>query len=197
MMNTLATITSIQRLTNFGTAFLSRHKEHWPPDEGTLAHEFTEQFPIRQLSSSEKIIDFTRELGIDAALATLPDGMHGFNCSMEGQSIVLLGEQEDFPGSREHTLFHELREVMECHFRERGYPTAQGQELEKRAEQFAIAVRMFGMMRVFSPLVEDAKAIEQAWKRWLAIGGLIILALGTAAGCALLPYLEDNFPKTK
>lgn len=197
MTDALATITPAQPLANFCTAFLSRLKEHWPPDESTLAHEFAEQFPIRQLSNPESILVFSKNLGIDASLGALPDVMHGFNCSLGEQSIILLREQETFPGSREHTLFHELREIMERHFRAQGYPTAQGQALEKRAEEFAIAVRMFGMMKVFSPLFEDAKAVEQSWKRWLALAGLIILALGAGACCALLPYLEENFPRPK
>lgn len=194
-MDTLATITPALPLANFCTAFLSRHKEHWPSDEGTLAHEFAEQFPIRQLSNPEKILAFAQSLGIDASLAALPDGMHGFNCSMEGQSLVFLNEQEDFPGSREHTLFHELREVMEWHFREQGYPTAQGQELEKRAEQFATDVRLEHMMEKLGPLFDSATAVEQTWKRWLAFAVLIILVLGAGACCALLPYIEDNFPR--
>lgn len=194
-MDTLATITPAQPLTDFCTAFLSRHKEHWPPDEGTLAHEFAEQFPLRQFSSPEKIMVFAKGLGIDASLKALPDAMHGFNCSLEEQTIILLSEQEAFPGSREHTLFHELREVMEYRFHNLGYPTAEGPELEKRAEQFATAVRLFGMMKDLGPFFESAKALEQTWKRWLAIAGLLILALGVGAGYALLPYFEENFRK--
>ena len=194
MTDALATITPALPLADFCTAFLSRHKEHWPPDEGTLAREFTERFPIGQLFNTEQIVLFAKELGIDASLAALPDGMHGFNCSMEGQSVVLLNEQEGVSGSREHTLFHEMREVMECHFRNQAYPTAQGQELERRAEQFAIAVRMFGMMKVLGPLFEDANALQQTWKRWLAFAFLLVLYLGVGIGYALLPYFEEHLP---
>lgn len=125
-MDALATATPAQSLTHFCAAFISRHKEHWPLDEGTLAHEFAEQFPLRTLSRSEHIIAFAKDLGIDASLLALPEEMHGFNCSTEERTIVLLSEQEGFPGSHEHTLFHELREVMEYRFRDQGFRQHKG-----------------------------------------------------------------------
>lgn len=192
-MDTL-TIAPSQSLTDFCAAFISRHKEHWPPDEGTLAQEFTERFPLGPLSRPEQIIAYAKGLGIDASLKVLPDEMHGFNCSIEEQAIVFLSEQESFPGSREHTLFHELREIMEYRFSDQGLPTAQGQELEKRAEQFATQVRIFGLMKEFGPLFDNAKAIEQTWKRVLAFVGLLTLTLGVGATYFLLPYFEEQFP---
>lgn len=196
-MDALTTITPAQPLANFCAVFLSRHKEHWPPDESTLAHEFDEQFAIGLLSNAEKISAFAKELGIDASFAALPDVLHGFNCSIDGQTIIVLRDKETFPGSREHTLFHELREVIEYHFRNEGYPTAKGAELEKRAELFATEVRLASMMKLFGPLFDSAKAIEQTWKRWLAFAGIITLILGAGAACFLLPYFEEQFPRTR
>lgn len=196
-MDTLATITSPQPLVNFCTELLSCHKEHWPPDENTLAHKFIERFPIRQLSNAEQIIAFARELGIDASLGTLPDRVYGFNCSTGEQTLILLSEQEAFPGSREHTFFDELREIMEYCFHEQGHPIAKGAELEKRAERFATEVRLSRMMKVLGPLFDNANAIEQTWKRWLVFAGIIALILGAGAACFLLPYFEEQFPRTK
>ena len=195
-MDTLATITPAQPLADFCTEFLSRHKEQWP-GEGALAREFTERFPIGPLSNTQQIVAFAKELGIDASLCALPDVLHGVNCSTGEQTLIVLSEQESFPGSREHTLFHELREIMECRFREHGYPTANGAELEKRAESFATEVRLSRMMKVLGPLFDDARAIEQTWKRWLAFAGIIVLILGAGAGCFLLPYFEEQFPRTR
>lgn len=196
-MDTLATITPAPPLADFCAGFLSRHKEQWPPDESALAHEFIEQFPIGSLSRAEQMIAFAKDLGIDASLAALPNEMHGFNCATEKQTIVTLREDEGFPGSREHTFFHELREIMEYRFRDQGFSTAEGLELEKRAEQFAIAVRMLGLMKGLGPLIDGAKTIQQTWKRWLTVAGIVSLIVGAGAVCFLLPYFEQQFPRTK
>lgn len=197
-MDALATITPTQPLAEFCTELLSRHKEHWPPEEDAIAQEFVEHFPaIRQFSDGEQIIAFAKGLGIDASLCDLPDVLHGFNCSMEGQAVVVLSEQESFPGSREHTFFHELREIMEYRFRELGHPTAKRPELEKRADQFATEVRLARMMKVFGPLFDDARTIERTWKRWLAFAGISALVLGAGAACFLLPFFEEQFHRNK
>lgn len=195
-MDTLAAITPAQRLADFCTEFLSRHKEKWP-GEGTLAREFAERFPIGQLSNTEQIVAFAKELGVDASLDALPERIYGFNCSNGERTLVVLSEQEAFPGSREHTFFHELREIIEYRFREQGQPTASGAELEKRAELFATEVRLAQMMKMLGPLFADANAIEQTWKRWAAIAGIIALILGAGAACFLLPYFEEQFPRTR
>lgn len=194
-MDAIVTSRDTKPLEDFCAGILLRHKENWPPSESALAHQFAEQLSPEMLSRPEQIAAFAKGLGIETSFTTLPDGMHGFNCSMEEQSIVLLNEQEGFPGSREHTFFHELREIMEYRFREQSFPTtSQRQELEKRAEQFAIAVRMFILTKEFAPLFDDAKAIEQTWKRVLTFVGLSILTLGAGVGYSLLPYFEKQFP---
>lgn len=196
-METLATSAPVQALTDFCDAFLSRHNQHWPPAEGTLAREFAEQFSPRLFSSAGQIVEFARGLGIDASLKALPDGIQGFNGSTTEQTIIILSEQESVSGSREHTFFHELREILEYRFRDLGFPTAQGQELEKLAEQFALEVRMASLVKEFGPLFENAQGIEQTWKRWASFAGLLILTLGVGASCFLLPYFEKNLPAIK
>lgn len=193
-MDALATTTPAESLTNFCATVISRHKEHWPPSEGTLAREFAEQFSPRLFLSAEQIIAFAKGMGIDASLKVLPDGIHGFNFSTTEQTIVNLSEEENVSGSREHTFFHELREIIEYRLGDQGFPTAQGLELEKRAELFAVEVRIASLMKDCGALFENAKAIEQTWKRWLAFAVLSVLVLGVGAGCFLLPHFEKQFP---
>lgn len=176
---------------------MANHSGNWPPAENTLAQEFAEQFSLKLLSSPERLIEFAKGLGIDASLGALPDEIRGLNCSMGERTVIVLSEQESFPGSREHTFFHELREIMEYQFRGAGCPTARGTELERRAEQFAGLVRMAICTREFGPLFEKAQAVERTWARVLAFAGLLILALGVGLGCALLPHFEENFPMSK
>lgn len=162
-----------------------------------LAREFAEQFQPKFLSPSEWIVEFANRLEIRVLFEALPDEMHGLNCSTKEETLVCLNEPEAFSGSREHTFFHELREIIEYRLRDQGFPTAQGLELERRAEQFATEVRVASLMRELGPLFENAQAIEQTWKRWLAFAGVLILALGMGAGCFLLPHFEENFPRSK
>lgn len=191
MTDALATITPALPLADFCTAFLSRHKEHWPPDEGTLAREFVRQFQPGLLSRREDVILFADRLGIKVSLNALPD-LHGMNFSTEKATLILLNEPEAVPGSREHTFFHELREVMEFCFRDQGVPTVEGRELERHAEQFAMFARMESYTQAIGQLTDGAKEIQQVWKRWLAFGGLFLLFVGAGLSCALLPHLEKD-----
>jgi|SRR5579875_3461839 len=196
-MGAFATSIPAKSLDDFCAQFVSHHKESWPPAEGTLAREFAEQFQPKFLSPSEHIVEFASRLRIGVSFKALPDGMHGLNCSTEEETLVCLNDPEAFSGSREHTFFHELREIIEYRFRDLGFPTAQGLELERRAEQFATEVRIASLMKELGALFENAQAIEQTWKRWLAFAGVLVLALGMGAGCFLLPHFEENFPRSK
>lgn len=185
----------MKSLAAFCEEILSRHKSTWPPSEHVLAQGFMTQYSPKSLLGSSQVIEFSRRLGISASLAALPEGMHGLNCSMAGEAIILLKEKEEFPGSREHTFFHELREIMEYHFRDLGSPTLESTVLERHAEEFAVHVRMaqsFEMAKFFAESVED---IEARWKRVLGYVGIAAFMLVWCFGCALLPHLEDRFSR--
>lgn len=126
-------------------------------------------------------------------LAALPDRMQGFNCATEGESLIVLAEQEGLPGSREDTLFHELREILESLFRDLGFLTVVGLELERHAEEFASKVRMVESARLCESLFEGARKLKAPWKRWLAYAGILGLALAENLSYILLPHPEDRF----
>jgi len=191
-MDALVTEKPIDSLEQFCASVISRHRENWPPPETTLAHEFIEAFSPRSLTNTERILGFAKSLGIEASLSCLPEGMHGFNCSNEERTMILLSTEEAIPGSREHTFFHELREILEYRFRDQGCPIATGAALEKRAEQFATYVRMTTHGQEITQLFSGAAEIEQAWKRWLAFAGILAFTVGAGLCCALLPYCEEN-----
>ena len=193
-MDTLETNRETQALRDFCAGVRLRHRENWPPTESALAREFAEQFLPELFSNPERIVAFAARLGIDASLKALPDGLHGVNCSTEEETVIILSEQEGFPGSREHTFFHELREIMEYHFRDQGWPTVEDSELEKRAEQFAAQVRLTILTKNLGRLVDGLQNVEATWKRCLAGVGILIVFLALGCGCALLPHLEDNLP---
>jgi hypothetical protein len=196
-MDALATTTETKSIADFCIGVVLRHKENWPPSENALAEEFVESFLPGLLHSPKRITEFAGRLGIETSLTVLPDGIHGLNCSTEEETVILLSEHEVFPGSREHTFFHELREIMEYQFHDQGWATMQGSNSEKRAEQFATSVRTALLTKDFGHMVERAQAVKETWKRWLAFAGVAALFLGAGLGYALLPYFEENFPQTR
>jgi hypothetical protein len=196
-MDTLETNIEAKSLRDFCAGVMLRHKENWPPNESTLAREFADQFLPELFSNPERIVAFAARLGIDASLKALPDGLHGVNCLAEEETVIILNEQEGFPGSREHTFFHELREIMEHRFRDQGWATVQGPDLEKHAEQFAAQVRLTILTKDLGRLVDGLQNVEASWKRCLGFVGIFILFLALGAGCALLPHLEDNLPAAR
>ncbi|HKF52285.1 MAG TPA: hypothetical protein VKB26_08225 [Candidatus Acidoferrales bacterium] len=196
-MDALATTTETKNIADFCADVVLRHRENWPPSEDALAQEFVEKFLPELPSSPKRITEIADRLGIKTSLRVLPDGMHGFNCSTEEETVILLSEQEAFPGSREHTFFHELREIMEYDFRDQGWATMRGSDAEKRAEQFATWMRMTLFAKDFGHLIEQAQGVKETWKRWLAFAGVVVLFLGVGLGYALLPYFEENFPRTR
>lgn len=196
-MDTLAPATPANALDGFCAAVISRYKGKWPPAETSLAQEFAERFGPKLFLNTKQMIEFAAALGINASFKALPDDLHGCNCSSDGQTIVILSEREAFAGSHEHTLFHELREVMEYRFHDQGWPTLESSELEKRAELFAKSVRMASLTREFGHYVECVQSIEETWKRWLAAVGVVIVALVVGLSCIMLPHFEKNSSRDK
>ena len=98
-------------------------------------------------------------------------------------------------GSREHTLFHELRELVEYEFRDMGYPLATGfSDLESRAESFAGFVRAFGAIKNWQPLLEGIGDIKSGWGKI----GIFLLAVALVVVCSVgylaLPHWGDRLP---
>lgn len=184
-------------LLAFCEQVISRHKQNWPPSEEVLAKEFVEQFQATSWFGSEKIAQLSSRLGIVASLAALPEGMHGLNCSTETETRILLKEEEGFPGSREHTFFHELREILEYSFRDLGWPTVDASKLEQHAERFAVTVRLVQSSEMAKYFVESVDEVEATWKRVLVCVVVIVFMVSWGLGCALLPYLEDKLPPNK
>lgn len=132
------------------------------------------------------------QLGITLSFSSLPPELRGFNCVYDNKTEIVISEQQSFPGAEEHTLLHELREVLERIFVGLDYPTADnGQELEKKAEDFARLARMAAINKSLPTFFEGADQIDRKWARvaaFVLIGGGALLYLFS---CAMLPHLED------
>lgn len=186
----------IDPLLAFCKRVVDRYAQDWPPSENQLALEFVSFFPLEPLIRLEDLTRFCGRLGIEVSVSALPDGLQGMNASVGSNRSIFLSNEGAFPGSEEHTLLHELRELIEYLLCDLGYPTEKGQGLEARAEEFASHARSIAALKEFQVLFEKAARIESGWKRWLACAFVILLGISYSATCVLLPAFEDRISRS-
>jgi hypothetical protein len=94
-----------------------------------------------------------------------------------------------------HTLFHEIREIIERVFINLGHSTVSKEEMEERAEQFAIAVRANSAIKENEFLFENAMNISSNWLRWGSVALVSILAIAESVAFVLLPQYEARISR--
>ena len=182
------------RLADFCRVFLSENRAQWPPDENRLATRFVEFFNLH-FTEGAALKQICRALNIEFSEGPLPKGVKGYNHCYHGKRTIIIATDQSIPyASFEHTLLHELRELVEYVFRDLGAETSTAAELEKRAERFASSVRVTSACNVLASLLDDTH-IETTWKRWLAYLVIAIGGLFYAGTCAFLPEFEDHISK--
>ena len=181
------------RLVTFCSLVVSRHSAHWPPTEERLAKDFVAFSGFKSLFRFEDIQQFAESLGIRVFLSsTLPRQLYGFNgCYEEQRTVVICEEKGLLYSTREHTLLHEIREILEYIFCSLGCPTVEGKLPEVRAEEFATSARVDASMEFLKDGMEHTRTIESKWKRRTAYALIGILGFGSAISCIMLPALED------
>lgn len=183
-------------LRGFCEAVLTRHSAKWPPDEGLIAQEFVLFFQTEKLLGFTALQRFCQGLEVAVSIQKLPRELRGHNHRYQGKREIVIGTPAQGPPSAsiwEHTLFHELRELLEYEFRELGCPVANSfSDLEARAERFASSVRAFGAIKSWQPLLESIGEVKSTWAR-VGLGLLAVGILGfTSLGCLLLPSFEGR-----
>jgi hypothetical protein len=185
-------------LLGFCRAVISRHAEKWPPTEQVLADEFVNWFGANSLMTPIKMRELCLSKGINLSFVQLPRRLHGFNCSFQDKKAIVIAEHEMAPFGHVHTLFHELREMLEHGFVELGYDTLTSKRsLEARAEEFAMAARMATATRELPGYIEMVSRIERNWPRYCGYAFLIVFAVAYMFGCALLPQFEDMISEAR
>jgi hypothetical protein len=123
----------------------------------------------------------------------MPSELRGHNSSYNGSRTIAIAEHQSFPGANEHTLLHELRELLEHSFVGLGFAVAANSEdIEERAELFACLVRSHLAQKTIFVWLEHIGYVE---KKWLRYGAYFLTVLGGIAmivGCFLLPAFEDQ-----
>ena len=185
--------TGSDRLYAFCQLVASRYSNNWPPPEEQIAEEFASFFDVG-FSTLGAWIELCTSLNIRVTLTSLPQGLGGHHTCFNNERAIWLPEKDRFPGAREHTLLHELREILEHIFCDLGLPTVDAESHEARAEEFAAHTRMIASKKMWGAFLEDAKKIDSTWWRR---GAYVLIGFGAllhAAGSAFLPYFEDSLP---
>lgn len=186
-----------ESLSKFCETVVAKHSENWPPKEETVAEEFLLSFFQSDgvFLNVPKLGNLCAALGISVSIQELPKGLRGHNFAFQETRRILIASRESTPavfGIHEHTLFHELRELIEYEFWKIGRPVATDSDRESRAEMFAMLVRSGASVKAWKPLFEGASEIERKWIRVAAISILVAVTAVHAFSCIMLPHWEEH-----
>ena len=185
-------------LRGFCQTIVAKHSGNWPPKEEVIAEEFLSFFQLNGVFPLEGLEKLCAKLEINVSTQALPGELRGHNCVFEEKREIVIGKVEGPAavfGSHEHTLIHELRELIEYEFREIGYPVAIASDLESRAETFASAVRVQASIKSCEPLFDGIGEIQSTWGRVALALPVLGVMLVHSYSCLILPHWEDRFPE--
>src|ERR1043165_9407844 len=157
-------------LPEFCAAVVARHAHAWPPTEDQLARYFLAHFGIARFAHYDGIVDWCGEVGIQFSTDEFPHDLRGLNYWHENVFSIVMPTNGGCFISWEHTLLHELREVLEGVFGHLRQPTSDRDALESRAEQFAACVRIAVCLESSKDFVEIARGVRDPLGRLFAYG---------------------------
>ena len=195
-MDQLVTIQPAPTLRGFCQHIIAKHASNWPADEMVMAEEFVTFFKLDFLTTVTSLTELCKSLGVNVSHSKLPRGLHGHNCAYEDKREIVIAETAEtprVPGAREHTLLHELREIMEYEFRKINSPIASDlADREERAEDFACYVRAALPIKAFGEILE-----HMGQPKWTVGEACLAVIFGIAMivyafSCTMLPHWEDQ-----
>lgn len=158
-------------LPEFCASVVNRHACAWPPTEDQLARYFLAHFGVARFAHYDGIVNWCGEVGIRFSAERLPQDLRGLNYWHENVFAIVMPINGGCFISREHTLLHELREVLEGILGHSGNPTVSDPDaLESRAEQFAACVRIAICLESSRDFVEMARGVRDPLGRLFAYG---------------------------
>lgn len=183
-------------LVDFCRECITRYANKWPPIETDLAMDFAFKFDVLPLLTKEQIETLCFHLDIKVSFRALAPELAGYNCSYENENLIVLNEKEIVFGGMTHTLFHEIREIMERYFIGLQYPVMNENDGEVRADVFAGAVRAYCTHKIMGFLSDGIGDISSNLVRWGAYALLFAGVFAHGAACILLPQQEDYVSKS-
>lgn len=180
-------------LPDFCAAVVNRHGSAWPSTEDQLARDFLKHFGIARLGSYDALVEWCGTVGIAVSTRELPHDLRGFNYWHESGMSIVMPINGGCLISREHTLFHELRELLDGIFGYLGHPIGDRDGLESRAEQFAACARIAIVVESSKDFFQFAGDVKNPLGRVCAYGLVGALTLVLVVGCARVRQLEVQF----
>jgi hypothetical protein len=185
-------------LRGFCQTIVAKHSGNWPPREEAIAEEFLSFLKVDDVLPWHGLEKLCARLGINVSVQELPRELRGHNCALGKKREIVIGKVEGSAavfGSQEHTLFHELRELIEYEFRNIGHPVAIASDLESRAEMFAATVRVQASLKGWEPLLDGLGSIQSNWGRFAVALPVLAIIFVHSVTCLLLPHWEDQLLK--
>ena len=193
-MEPMADVSKSSALPEFCAAVVNRHAAAWPPAEDQLAREFRTHFEIARLAFFDGIVKWCNEVGIVVStMDCFPHDLRGANFWHDKNMSIMMPPYGGCVISREHTLLHEVRELLERLFSQIGYPTSEGAALETRAEQFAACVRIAVFLESSKDFFQLAGTVKNPLGRVGAFGLVGTLTVAAVVGSAGIRQLEAQF----
>lgn len=180
-------------LPKFCAAVVNRHASAWPPTEDQFAREFLAHFGIAQRGSYDGLVKWCGEVGVDVSTKDLPPDLRGANFWHEKNMSIVMPVDGGCFISREHTLFHEVRELLEWEFEHLGHSSGDPDTLESRAEQFAACVRVAMFIESSKDFFRLATDVRNPFGRVCAYGLVVAVTAASVVGCAGIRQLEARF----
>ena len=178
------------QLALFCRDFVSRYPKQLVTEE-MLARHFVSFFKISPFVHMANLTEFCKSVGIVLWKEILPPDLMGINGSVGNLRKVIISDRAEDLFFQEHTVLHEIREIIEHVFCDLGSPISKPEEIEGRASEFASFVMDLPCEEVFETWVKDAACIESVWKRVMAISLIVLVRMSVAARA----YLSANNPR--
>jgi hypothetical protein len=176
---------------------ISQHGQNWPPTEDVLASEFVGWLGTSAFLSRDAMKRLCAAKGINLSFVSLPHEIRGFNCSFANKREIVITDTQPSPFDL-HTLFHELREMLEHVFAELGYSTIGPEDfLEVQAEHFAVLCRMAAATRELPAFLEMTGNIEKKWTRYLSYGLLLVFGVAYLFSCIFTLQMEEALSEAR
>jgi hypothetical protein len=179
------------KLTAFCEECTARNAGAWPISERNLAMEFIKHFNIPPIVLITHLMGLCAALNIELVRDELPPDLLGLNASIGYKRVIVYSGRSGDLILREHTILHEIREIIESILRKLDFPTVEPSEMEFHANAFASEVMAIGTQDEFGYWYEYAAEIESTWWR---IGALLLIGACSAFVLARVVYCANQTP---
>lgn len=194
-MDELVTIEPAPTLNDFCQHVIAKFAGNWPPKETDIADEFVTFFRVDFVKTVAGLPELCKSLGINVSELELPPGLHGHNCAFQDKREIVVAQQSGrvVLGSKQHTLLHELREIIEYDFVKIHRPTMAGlADREQRADDFASHVRAEAPIRALYHAFESRMAGEWSFGQICLAAIFTFAAIVYVLTCLTLPDYEKQ-----